>query len=65
MQTIKRDIGVCLLPSYLMIPDISISGILFPSEASYTNCQLCKRENCPGRQTHFDVELWKSIQENN
>jgi hypothetical protein len=62
IQTTIQQVGVTLLPSYLMVPDISVSGILFPSETKYYNCQLCQREDCPGRQAHFDPELWKSIQ---
>ena len=64
IQTTIQQVGVNLLPSYLMVPDISVSGILFPSETKYFNCQLCQREDCPGRQAHFDPELWKNIQEN-
>lgn len=62
-QTTIQQVGVTLLPSYLMVPDISVSGILFPSETKYYNCQLCQREDCPGRQAHFDPELWKSVQD--
>ena len=61
-SVIKKEIGVRLLPSYLMIPDMTTSGILFPSQVSYVNCQLCKREDCPSRQAEFDETLWQSIQ---
>ena len=61
-SVIKKEIGVRLLPSYLMIPDMTTSGILFPSQVSYANCQLCKREDCPSRQAEFDETLWQSIQ---
>ena len=64
IQTTIQQVGVTLLPSYLMVPDISVSGILFPSETKYYNCQLCQREDCPGRQAHFEPELWKNIQAN-
>ena len=62
IQSTFQQVGVTLLPSYLMVPDISVSGILFPSETNYYNCQLCQREDCPGRQAHFDLELWESMQ---
>jgi hypothetical protein len=62
VQIINQEIGVHLLPSYLMVPDMTVSGILFPSETSYYNCQLCQREDCPGRQAHFDANLWESVQ---
>ena len=64
IQTTILQVGVTLLPSYLMVPDISVSGILFPSETKYYNCQLCQREDCPGRQAHFEPELWESFQNN-
>jgi hypothetical protein len=64
IQTTIQQVGVTLLPSYLMVPDISVSGILFPSETKYYNCQLCQREDCPGRQAHFEPELWESIKDN-
>jgi len=64
IQIIDQEIGVRLQPSYLMVPEMSVSGILFPSETSYYNCQLCQRADCPGRQAHFDPNLWASIQEN-
>ncbi len=62
-QTVDQQIGVQLRSSYLMMPEMSVSGILFPSETNYTNCQLCQREDCPGRRAHFDAKLWESIQD--
>jgi len=61
-QIIEHEIGVRLLPSYLMVPEMSVSGILFPSETNYYNCQLCQRDDCPGRRAHFDPHLWENIQ---
>jgi len=59
---IEDQIGVHLHPSYLMTPNMSSSGIIFPSSVSYVNCQLCKREDCPSRQAEFDETMWQSIQ---
>ncbi|MFC1878574.1 hypothetical protein ACFLZW_01550 [Chloroflexota bacterium] len=59
---VEQAIGVQLLPSYLMTPDMSASGILFPSEKTFFNCQLCQREDCPSRQAPFDAVLWESVQ---
>jgi hypothetical protein len=61
-QAVEQAIGVRLLPSSFMVPDMSVSGILFPSEATYVNCQLCQREGCPSRKADFDAALWESIQ---
>ena len=46
-------IGVHLTESCLMIPVKSISGILFPNETGFNNCQLCQRKNCPGRRAEY------------
>lgn len=46
--------GVRLTSSYLMIPNKSVSGILFPSEITFTTCCLCHRERCIGRRAAYD-----------
>ncbi len=60
-QVVDRAIGVRLLPSIFMSPDMSTSGILFPSVTTYVNCQLCQREDCPSRKAPFDAALWETI----
>jgi len=62
---VKGTIGVELMPSYLMHPDMSTSGIHFEKEHNYTNCQLCQRVNCPNRQAPFDEILWAKIHSEN
>jgi hypothetical protein len=47
-------VGVRLTDSMLMLPRKSISGILFPSEEGFVACQLCERENCPGRKAAYE-----------
>jgi hypothetical protein len=54
----KAAIGVQLSDSYLMIPTKSLSGIRFPTEASFESCQLCPREKCPGRRAPYDEGLY-------
>ena len=46
-------IGVRLTESHLMIPDKSVSGVLFESASGYVNCQACDREYCPDRRAPF------------
>lgn len=41
--------GVTLTPSFLMVPNKSLSGIYFASQWDFENCGLCKREPCAGR----------------
>ncbi len=55
-------IGVALTPSYLMVPNKSVSGLRFPAEADFYACQVCRREVCQGRRAPFDEALWRSIQ---
>jgi hypothetical protein len=49
----EKAVGVRLTDSMLMVPRKSISGILFPSEEGFVACQLCDRENCPGRKAPY------------
>ena len=49
------QIGVTLLPSYLMYPAYSVSGIYFQTDTKYYNCQLCPREGCPNRKAPSTV----------
>lgn len=52
-------IGVELTDSYLMVPVKSVSGLRFPSQASFENCQLCPRQGCPGRRAPHDPQLFE------
>ena len=51
-------IGIHLTDSFLMTPVKSVSGIWFPSEKSFESCQLCPREQCPGRRAPYDQNLF-------
>ena len=59
---VKGRIGVELTDSFLMIPNKTVSGIRFPTETDFRSCQVCHRENCPGRSAPFDRALWESIE---
>lgn len=56
---VERQIGVQLNDSFLMHPNKTVSGLYFPTEVSFTTCQLCHREVCPNRQAPFDEVLWR------
>ncbi len=47
------NIGVELTESALMVPDKTISGIFFPSERAYSNCESCTRKVCPDRRAPY------------
>lgn len=46
-------IGVRLLPSLLMDPGKSVSGVFFQTDEQYHNCQLCLKEACPSRKVPY------------
>lgn len=54
----ETAIGVRLTDSFLMIPTKSVSGIVFPTEVRFESCQLCPRQNCPGRRAEYDKDLY-------
>ena len=58
---VEGPIGVKLTESLVMVPEMSVTGILFASETSFQSCQLCHRANCPIRRAPFSKELWDSI----
>ena len=55
----KRLIGVELTDSCLMVPTKSVSGIRFPTDTRFENCQLCPRERCPGRRAPYENGLYE------
>ncbi|MDZ7843583.1 MAG: hypothetical protein U5K99_02085 [Anaerolineales bacterium] len=55
----ETAIGVQLMPSMLMSPGQSVSGLRFSSEEDFTSCQLCPIENCPHRKAPFNPELYQ------
>jgi hypothetical protein len=57
LGNVEGSIGVRLTGSCLMIPRKSVSGIFFPTEIPFLSCQLCPRENCPGRHASYDEDL--------
>jgi len=51
-------IGVELTDSYLMVPNKTVSGIRFPTEERFESCMLCPRQDCPGRRSAYNRELY-------
>jgi hypothetical protein len=54
-----RLTGVKLNEHMLMIPRKSVSGLYFPTEVTFSSCQLCRREHCPVRKAFYDEKLKK------
>lgn len=59
LGNVEDYIGVELTDSYLMMPIKSTSGILFPTDTNFQSCQLCPRENCPGRRAKYEEHLYE------
>ncbi|MBN2853800.1 MAG: vitamin B12 dependent methionine synthase [Clostridia bacterium] len=57
-----KKVGVELTETFLMIPQKSVSGILFPSGSDYVNCRLCDREICENRRAEYDEKVKKQLQ---
>lgn len=55
---VRESIGVVLTDSCLMVPNKSVSGILYPSADGFESCQLCRQERCPNRRVPFDADVW-------
>lgn len=58
---VRAQIGVTLTDSCLMIPNKSVSGIVFPTTIDFQSCRLCHRSDCPSRRAAYDPELWHSL----
>jgi hypothetical protein len=54
-----EQIGVKLTDSLIMVPIKSASGVLFPTEGTYENCQMCPRDACPNRRAPYDPGLYE------
>lgn len=52
----RAAIGVTLLDTLFMSPNITVSGITFASAHDFQSCRLCRRDKCPGRRADFDPE---------
>lgn len=61
LDNMNEGIGVELTESFLMVPQKSVSGILFKSKSGYANCQLCEMPNCPSRKSPFKPGLREKL----
>jgi hypothetical protein len=55
----EESIDVSLTENLLMLPRKTVSGIFFPTEVTFYNCQLCPREKCEGRKASYNENLAK------
>lgn len=59
LGNVESTTGVRLSESLLMMPSKSVSGIIFPTDASFESCLLCPREGCLGRRAPYDETLFE------
>ena len=58
LGNVREEIGVELTDSCLMVPNKTVSGIRFATAKDFHSCQVCRRQECPGRSAAFDESLW-------
>jgi len=58
---VEKKTGVHLTDSFLMVPNKTVSGILFPASEDFHNCRICHRTDCPSRSAPFDRKLWVQL----
>src|SRR5512137_325031 len=63
LEGVTPFIGVILTESCLMIPNKTVSGLLFSTEEDFQTCQVCHRDSCPNRRAPFDAAVWHSLRE--
>jgi len=63
LGNVEEELGVELTESFLMTPNKTTSGILFPTETDFRSCEVCHREDCPSRHAPFNQDLWEEIQD--
>ena len=58
---VEGQIGVRLTESCLLVPEMSVSGVMFPTETDFQSCQVCHRERCPNRRAAFSQADWEAV----
>jgi hypothetical protein len=59
---VRDDIGVTLTDSCLMLPNKTVSGVVFLTQKDYQACEVCHRVDCVGRRAPFNQTLWEELQ---
>jgi hypothetical protein len=56
---VRGLIGVTLTDSCLMVPNKSVSGLIYATDEDFCTCKLCHRDDCPNRRAPFDPRLYE------
>ncbi len=59
---VEQAIGVRLTDSFLMVPNKTISALMFSSAKDFRTCEVCHRADCPSRQAPLNQKLWEEMQ---
>lgn len=54
---LPEQLGITLLPTFMMRPEQTVSGIYFQTDSKFHNCQLCPRDDCPSRQAPYAADM--------
>lgn len=57
LGSLPEQLGVTLLPTFMMKPEQTVSGIYFQTDTKFHNCQLCPRDDCPGRRAPYAADM--------
>jgi hypothetical protein len=58
---VEAAIGVRLTESFLMIPNKTVSGLVFATESDFATCSLCPRDVCRNRRAPYDRKKAESF----
>ena len=50
LAPLPEKLGITLLPTFMMKPEQTVSGIFFQTDKKFFSCQLCPRDDCPNRK---------------
>jgi Methionine synthase I, cobalamin-binding domain len=53
LAPLPEELGITLLPTFMMKPEQTVSGLYFQTDTKFHNCQLCPRDDCPSRQAPY------------
>ena len=62
LDNVEKELGIHLTDSFLMVPNKTTSGLLFPTETDFRSCEVCHWESCRSRHAPFNKTLWEEIQ---
>lgn len=53
LRPLPERLGISLLPSFMMEPRHTVSGLFFQTDTKFHNCQLCPKVDCTNRKAPY------------